>query len=35
MCERAAILGRFELHSRPGQGTRVEVTVSLKDLPDA
>jgi signal transduction histidine kinase len=33
--ERAAMLGRFNLETRPGGGTTVEVIVNLKDLRDA
>jgi ligand-binding sensor domain-containing protein/signal transduction histidine kinase len=34
MRERAALLGQFGLHSAPGRGTNVKVTVNLKDLRD-
>jgi signal transduction histidine kinase len=35
MRERAALLGQFRLDSQPGRGTRVNVTVNLRDLRDA
>jgi ligand-binding sensor domain-containing protein/signal transduction histidine kinase len=35
MRERAALLGQFRLDSHPGRGTKVNVTVNLKDLRDA
>jgi ligand-binding sensor domain-containing protein/signal transduction histidine kinase len=35
MRERAAMLGQFQLVSHPGRGTRVSVTVNMKDLRDA
>ena len=34
MRERAEMLGRFQIDSQPGRGTKVEVAVNLEDLRD-
>ena len=35
MRERAAGIGALVIESRPGQGTKIEVTVNRRELPDA